>query len=160
MSRTQPVLTKSTIRKVEFDNRLVLAPMSRASAQDDGVPTHNMANYYAKFAKGGFGLLIAEGAFTDGVYAQSYSNQPGMVTDAHQLGWETVTEKVKEHGGRIILQLIHAGALSQHVEHPHAPSAVKPQGSMLQGYGHKQGDYQTPGILSLQEIESIKKGFS
>ncbi|KPB00375.1 NADH:flavin oxidoreductase [Ahrensia marina] len=159
MSQTHPVLTKSAIRKLDIGNRLVLAPMSRASAQDDGVPTKNMANYYSEFAKGGYGLLIAEGAFTDNKFSQSYSNQPGMVTDEHQSGWREVTEKVKAHDGRIILQLIHAGALSQHVDRPHAPSAVRPQGNMLQGYGHKQGEYPIPEILSLQDVEEIKRGF-
>lgn len=159
MSYRHPVLTKSTIKNTEFSNRLVLAPMSRASAHDDGTPTPNMADYYAGFAKGGFGLLVTEGAFTDGIYAQSYSNQPGMVTDAHQEGWHAISKTVKQESGKIILQLIHAGAVSQHVDHPHAPSAVTPAGKMLQGYGHKQGDYETPSVLEMNDIEQIKRGF-
>lgn len=155
----QPVLTKSKIRNTEFNNRLTLAPMSRASATDEGVPTTNMAEYYANFAKGGFGLLIAEGAFTDDVYAQSYSNQPGMVTDAQQAAWANLVRAVKTQEGKIILQLIHAGALSQHVDTPCGPSAIKPAGKMLQGYGHKQGEYDVPTVLTIDEISDIKAGF-
>ncbi len=35
--------------------------MSRVSTADDGVPTATMAEYYARFAAGGFGLVITEG---------------------------------------------------------------------------------------------------
>ncbi|PCI32644.1 MAG: hypothetical protein COB60_09280, partial [Flavobacteriaceae bacterium] len=103
--------------------------------------------------------LQKEGAFTDDQYAQSYSNQPGMVTNAQQVAWANVTRAVKKEGGKIVLQLIHAGALSQHVDTPHAPSPIKPKGEMLRGYGHKQGDYGVPAVLSLAAISLIKAGF-
>ena len=151
--------TPGQIGLLRTANRFVLAPMSRASAYKDGTPTAAMARYYAEFAKGGFGLLIAEGAFTDDVFAQSYSNQPGLVTDAHQAGWAQVVTAVKAEGGRIILQLIHAGAVSQHVDTPHAPSAIRPKGSMLVGYGHKQGAYGIPEVLSLDDIDNVVGGF-
>ena len=159
MPQTPPSLTQGTIGPLKTANRFVLAPMSRASAQDDGTPTPDMAGYYAGFARGGFGLLIAEGAFTDDKYAQSYSNQPGMVTDAHEQGWAEIVRAVQNEGGKIILQLIHAGAVSQHVETPHAPSPVRPKGTMLQGYGHRQGSYDVPLELDLKDIEEIKQGF-
>ncbi|OUS37296.1 oxidoreductase [Rhodobacterales bacterium 56_14_T64] len=159
MSDTQSLLQQGAIGSVTVPNRFVLAPMSRASAQDDGTPTPNMARYYAKFARGGFGLLIAEGAYTDDQYSQSYSNQPGLVSDAHEKGWAQVVQAVNAEGGKMILQLIHAGAVSQHVEHSYAPSAVRPSGTMLQGYGHKSGAYDVPRELDLKEIDAIKQGF-
>lgn len=159
MTQTQPILSKGTIRSKTFANRMVLAPMSRASAASDGTPTKAMGAYYANFARGGFGLLVAEGAFTDAHHSQSYSGQPGMVTDAHEQGWCTVVEAVKKEHGKIILQLIHAGAVSQHVATAFAPSPVRPKGSMLQGYGHKQGTYEVPNELDLTQIQLIKQGF-
>lgn len=37
--------------------------MARISATADGCATQGMANYYARFASGGFGLVITEGVY-------------------------------------------------------------------------------------------------
>ncbi|WP_298815063.1 NADH:flavin oxidoreductase [uncultured Roseibium sp.] len=152
-------LSPATIGSKSFSNRLVLAPMSRASAKPDGTPTREMANYYADFSRGGFGLLIAEGAFVDDICSQCYGNQPGLVTNSHEAGWQTVVEAVKRENGKIILQLIHAGAVSQSVETTFAPSPVRPRGQMLQGYGPRQGHYDVPRELSVNDILSIGSAF-
>ncbi|QFT32666.1 NADH oxidase [Labrenzia sp. THAF82] len=159
MSNQTALLSPATIGSKSFSNRLVLAPMSRTSAEPDGTPTAEMASYYAGFARGGFGLLIAEGAFVDANYSQCYGNQPGLVTDSHEAGWRTVVEAVKRENGKIILQLIHAGAVSQFVERAFAPSPVRPMGEMLQGYGPRQGPYDTPGELSVSDIRAICSAF-
>lgn len=154
-----PALNSGSIQNLVLANRYVLAPMSRASATEDGVPTMEMAEYYARFAQGGFGLLVAEGAYTDTTASQAYSNQPGLCTDAQQEGWRQVVEAVHAHGSKIILQLIHAGAVSQVVDVPHGPSSVRPEGHMLQMYGTKQGPYETPAELSSEDIAVLKAGF-
>src|SRR5690606_1720396 len=94
-------------------NRAVVAPMSRVSTVGDGVPTVAMAEYYARFAAGGFGLIVTEGAYTDERFSQAYPAQPGIVTEEQVAGWRRVTEAVHAAGGRIALQLMHAGALVQ-----------------------------------------------
>lgn len=154
-----PALAKGSIQNLALENRYVLAPMSRASATADGVPTPEMAEYYARFAQGGFGLLIAEGAYPDTTTAQAYANQPGMCTDAQQEGWRHVVEAVHAKGSKVILQLIHAGAVSQVVDVPHGPSPVRPEGHMLQMYGTKQGPYETPVEMSDDDITELKAGF-
>lgn len=159
MSKVDLSFTAANLKNIKLGNRFVLAPMSRASAKDNGTATLQMAEYYGRYAKGGYALLIAEGAFTDDKYAQAYANQPGMVTDEQQKGWEGVVKAVHAEGGKIILQLIHAGALSQHVAHAYAPSAVRPAGEMLQGYGHKQGGYDMPLVLSAEDIDDVIYGF-
>ena len=77
-----PALQPSKIGRFELTNRLVVAPMSRVSAAADGTPTDEMADYYAQFARGGFGLVITEGTYTDTTHSQGYLNQPGLATDA------------------------------------------------------------------------------
>ena len=154
-----PGLLPGSIQKLKLNNRYVLAPMSRASAKEDGTPTTDMARYYARFAQGGFGLIIAEGAYTDQIYAQSYGHQPGLCTDSHHDGWKKTVDAVHAEGSKIILQLIHGGAVSQVVDIPRAPSSIRPEGKMLDGYGPKQGAYQVPATLSVQEIADIKNGF-
>ncbi|MGE8678372.1 MAG: NADH:flavin oxidoreductase, partial [Achromobacter marplatensis] len=100
-------------RELRLANRLAVAPMTRVSATPDGHATPLMADYYEAFAAGGFGLVITEGIYTDKAYAQGYLFQPGLADDAQRDAWRTVVDRMHAHGGRIIAQLMHAGALSQ-----------------------------------------------
>src|SRR5882757_8301681 len=87
--------------------------MTRVSASPDGTPTDEMADYYRDFARGGFGVVITEGTYTDTTHSQGYLNQPGLATDAHVEGWRRVVDGVHAEGVPVIAQLMHAGALSQ-----------------------------------------------
>lgn len=73
-----PLLTPAKIGGVALDNRAALAPMMRVSAREDGSVTDRNARYYAGFARGGFGLIITEGTYTDTEHSQGYLYQPGL----------------------------------------------------------------------------------
>jgi 2,4-dienoyl-CoA reductase-like NADH-dependent reductase (Old Yellow Enzyme family) len=136
--------------------------MSRVSTAGDGVPTENMAAYYADYARGGFGLMISEGTYTDHAHSQAYSNQPAIVTGEQVRGWARVVDAVHDAGGRIFLQLMHAGALVQGNNHRDvavAPSAVQPKGRMLAGYGG-EGAYAMPRAMTLEDIGEAVAGFA
>ena len=109
-----------------FANRIAVAPMSRVSTAGDGVATPAMADYYAEFAHGGFGLIVSEGTYFDATHSQAYPDQPGIVTEAQVRAWARVVERVHEAGAKIFLQLMHAGALVQTGRAGVAPSAVQP----------------------------------
>lgn len=118
-----------TIGKLILKNRIGLAPMTRTSAEESGVPSARILDYYSRYARGGFGLLISEGTYPDEAYSQGYLNQPGIANQQHIEGWKKVTEKVHEAGARMVCQLMHAGALSQgniYKGKTKAPSAVVP----------------------------------
>src|SRR5689334_12071882 len=63
--RDHPALTPVEFGPHTLSNRLAVAPMTRVSATPDGTPTAEMAEYYAAFAEGGFGLVITEGVHPD-----------------------------------------------------------------------------------------------
>ena len=65
-------------------NRLVMAPLTRVRAGEDGVPTELIAEYYEQRAS--LGLIVTEGTFTS-EEAKGFSGQPGIVTDEQQAGW-------------------------------------------------------------------------
>ncbi len=74
-----PNLFKSGVLSgLNLTNRLILAPMTRTSAEADGRPTERMRDYYRDFARGGFSLLISEGIYTDERFSQGYDYQPGL----------------------------------------------------------------------------------
>ncbi|WP_435334346.1 tRNA-dihydrouridine synthase [Haloarchaeobius sp. TZWWS8] len=146
---------------VSLDNRVGLAPMTRASATEDGRATERMTRYYAKFARGGFGFLVTEGTYVDQRHSQGYLNQPGLATDEQVDAWEQVTEAVHDEGSPILAQLMHAGALSQgnpHADETVAPSAVQPVGEQSELYGG-EGEFATPRELTVDELDEIRDSF-
>ena len=158
-----PLLQPSTIGGLRLANRIAVAPMSRVSTAGDGVPTAAMARYYAEYAAGGFGLIVAEGTYTDHLHAQAYPDQPAIVTAEQVDAWRRVTDAVHAAGGRIVLQLMHAGALVQGNHHAGeqgiAPSAVHPMGRKLRGYGG-EGPYATPRAATDADLGDVLRGIA
>ena len=153
---THPALSAQRIGTVTLENKLAVAPMTRVSATPDGVATAEMADYYAAFARGGFGLILTEGIYTDTTHSQGYLNQPGLATDAHVAAWRQVTDAVHAHGVPVVAQLMHAGALSQGNSYGAstiAPSAEAPRGAMLEEYGGS-GAWPTPQALTKTDIDT------
>jgi hypothetical protein len=143
-------------------NRWAVAPMTRVSATAEGRATPRMARYYADFAAGGFGLVITEGVYTDRAYSQGYLFQPGLADDAQRDAWRPVVEGVHAAGGRIVAQLMHAGAISQGNAHravAKGPSAVQPAGVQMSFY-RGEGPYRMPEAMTLAEITAAIDGFA
>ncbi|WP_350275104.1 NADH:flavin oxidoreductase [Kribbella sp. HUAS MG21] len=161
-TRVHPALEPARIGGLDLANRLAVAPMTRVSATPAGVPTAEMADYYGEYAAGGFGLLITEGTYPDAAYSQGYLNQPGLSTAEQADGWRAVTDRVHAAGGRILAQLMHAGAISQ--GNPHraelvGPSAVQPLGQMMPEYGGS-GPWPVPRELTIDELRQIVDDFA
>ncbi|MBW4934021.1 oxidoreductase [Marinobacter sp. F4206] len=155
------VMQNSRFSNLTLANRFALAPMTRTSAEPDGTPNELMADHYEAYAKGGFGLLITEGTYTDDGASQGYANQPGIISDTQVEGWKTIVNRVHAAGSKIIVQLMHAGAqfqASHHTDQPLAPSAVKPKGAPLGFYGD-QTEWQTPAVMTEADIKTAIRGF-
>jgi 2,4-dienoyl-CoA reductase-like NADH-dependent reductase (Old Yellow Enzyme family) len=149
--------------ELSLENRVVLAPMTRVSATDDGRATERMARYYRTFADGGFSVLVTGGTYTDDRYSQGYLNQPGLVTDDQVEAWRQVTGAVHDADAPIVAQLMHAGAQAQgnpHVEgeEPIAPSAVQPKGEKAESYGGS-GEFATPTAATHEQLAAVRDGF-
>lgn len=156
-----PALQPVTLAGARLANRLAVAPMTRVSASEDGTPTEAMARYYAAFAAGGFGMVITEGTYTDTQYSQGYFSQPGIVTESHVAAWQPIAKAINAGGARAVMQLMHAGALSQgnwYRSDTAAPSAVAPKGQMMPEYGGS-GPWPTPRAMTDDDIETVVQGF-
>jgi len=142
-------------------NRLAVAPMTRITASESGAPTRAMHDYYLRFARGGFGMIITEGLYTDQAFSQAYLNQAGMAEDAHARGWAAINGEIAAHGTLVVAQLMHGGALSQgnpFRTHTVAPSAIRPRGEQL-GFYHGSGPYAEPLEIDEREIGEMIAGF-
>ena len=87
----------------------MVAPLTRARADEHGVQSELAAEYYAQRA--GAGLIIAE-ATPVSRQGTGYDNWPGLYTAAQEAGWRKITDAVHAAGGMIFTQLFHAGRMS------------------------------------------------
>ncbi|MCB1391154.1 MAG: 12-oxophytodienoate reductase [Rhodobacteraceae bacterium] len=89
-------------------NRIAMAPMTRECATD-GVPTPEMADYYARRAEGGAGLIVTEGAAPneEGRFGRDV---PRLFGREAMAGWERVVRRVHAAGAAIFAQVWHVGA--------------------------------------------------
>ncbi|MEV0202424.1 NADH:flavin oxidoreductase [Nonomuraea sp. NPDC050691] len=162
MTIEHPAFLPVRLGGLDLANRFAVAPMSRVSAAPDGTPTAEMADYYAAYAEGGFGLVITEGTYTDTLHSQGYLNQPGIASDVHAAAWRDITERVHAAGSRVVLQLMHAGALSQgnrHRDDTVGPSEVQPLGEKMAEYGG-HGPWPTPRAMTQDDIDVAVRGFA
>ena len=93
---------------LKLPNRIVMAPLTRARSNRDGVPNELMAAYYAQRASAGLIISEATGISREGL---GWPNAPGLWNDEQVEGWRIVTEAVHRHDGRIVAQLWHMGRL-------------------------------------------------
>jgi 2,4-dienoyl-CoA reductase-like NADH-dependent reductase (Old Yellow Enzyme family) len=160
-SMSHPALQPFNLETTALPNRLAVAPMTRVSAEEDGTPTAEMADYYARYAQGGFGIVITEGVYTDEAYSQGYLNQPGITTDQHAKAWGQVSDAVRQAGAQPVMQLMHAGALSQGNRYRRStagPSSVRPLRAMMEAYGGS-GPWPVPKAMTAEDIEQVIAGF-
>lgn len=159
MNTKLPAFSPFTVHGKHLSNRLVVAPMSRVSATLSGMPTPVMKSYYSAFAKGGFGMIITEGLYTDNYFSQAYPHQPGMATIQQGNSWQNITEAVRQYGTVFIAQLMHAGAISQSLSATIAPSAIQPIGRKMPEYGGGEGGFPCPAGMDNQDINHAVDGF-
>jgi len=148
------------IGNIELTNRMVMAPMTRSRADDEGVQPPYVAEYYAQRAS--TGLLITE-ATNVSPMAKGYVRTPGIYTDAQIESWQSVTKAVHNKGGKIFMQLFHTGRIALpdflpgNVQ-PVAPSAVPAKGQNYTYEGMKP--FVTPRELTREEIRAIVHDFA
>jgi N-ethylmaleimide reductase len=134
--------------------RFVMAPLTRNRAGEGGVPTDLNVEYYRQRASAG--LIITEGTQPSAV-GQGYLDTPGIHSDEQVAGWSRVSEAVHAEGGRIFIQLMHAGRIA-HPDNKNglesvAPSAIAAPGKMVTANG--QVDHPTPRALETDEVPGI-----
>ena len=134
-------------------NRIVMAPMTRAKATEELVPTKTMADYYARRADAG--LIITEGTVIS-MNASGYSNVPGIFEKPQMAAWRGVTDAVHKNNGLIFLQIWHVGRVS----HPNflngvlpiSPSETEMSGPIPRTKGLNYGKSRAATLSEINEI--------
>src|ERR1700712_5820971 len=105
-----PLLAPLDLRGRTLANRIVMAPMTRY-ASPGGVPSPEVAAYYARRAASGIGLILTEGVGIPHPAAIDHPSIPRLHGADALRGWRRVVEAVHDHAGLIVPQLWHQGSL-------------------------------------------------
>lgn len=141
---------KTTLKGMTLENRLVRSATWEGMADEEGRPTEKLIEIYRELAQGGVGLIVSGNAYVrlDG------RNMPyimGIDRDELEADYKGMVEAVHEAGGKIAVQLIHAGGQANSDligKRPVAPSSVAvEQFSVI------------PRELTRDEISDIVKAF-
>ncbi len=155
----QPLLLPYN-KSISLNNRVVMAPMTRSRANNDGnVPIDQLHGLYYE-QRASAGLIITEGSQVS-KKAVGYINTAGIHTNAQIEGWKKVTKRVHDKGGKIFIQLWHVGRMSHPDFHngdlPVSSSALNPNAKSYTPDGFK--DTVTPKAMTIQEIKQTVKDF-
>jgi len=118
---------KTTINGLTLPNRFIRSATWEGMCEEDGRPTAKLASCFRDLAAGGVGLIITGYAFVryDG---KQLPGKMGIHTDNFAADMRALTVAVHDEGGKICIQLVHAGGQTTSKtarRRPLAPSAVK-----------------------------------
>lgn len=121
------IFDETRIGSLHLQNRLIRSATWEGMCTDEGRPTAKLVSYYAGLARGRVGLIISGYAFVrpDG---KQLPGQMGIHDESFRPEMVALTDAVHREGGKICLQLVHAGGQTAGKTigaTPVAPSAVK-----------------------------------
>ncbi|MDH4612433.1 alkene reductase [Pseudomonas sp. BN102] len=152
--------TNIQVGPYQIAHRVVLAPLTRMRAESGAIPGPLMAEYYAQRTSAG-GLLIGEATIA-APNGNGYLGAPGLYDDSQIAGWKLVTDAVHGKGGKIFLQLYHAGRQSNSQLQPDGGQPVAPSAVAHGGVAYTEAGWvpNTPAReLSIAEIHDLVESF-
>lgn len=141
---------ETAINGMTLRNRLIRSATWEGMCEQDGRPTEKLSNCYRDLAQGGIGLIISGYTFVR-PNGKGLPGKMGIHTDDFARDYENLTSSVHRAGGKIAIQLVHAGGETNSTyagRQPVAPSAVKVDQFP-----------EMPEELSKDEIDDIVEAF-
>jgi len=137
-------------------NRLVKAAMTEGLADAQNMATPKLAALYGRWAKGGIGLQLTGNVQINHRHLERPGNVviEGEQSNARRAGLAAYAEAAKSGGGKVVMQLSHAGRQtpSSVNDTPLAPSVVE-----LKMPG---GVFATPRPMRQEDIAGVIAGFA
>ncbi len=153
------LFTPLQVGRLTLPNRILLAPLTRTRAGTEHMPNDLMAEYYAQRASGG--LLITECTMV-APNTSAFIAEPGIYSDAQIEAWKKVTSAVHAKGGRIFMQIWHAGRAA-HPDIYNGVATVSSSAHAIEGEIHTpkgKVPHAVPHALSADEIAAIVAAFA
>ena len=133
MTAYAPLFEPFQLGDLKLPNRIVMAPMTRQMSPDR-VPGEDVAEYYARRARGGTGLIITEGTTLSDLASTMSDAVPAIAGEPSLDGWRRTVEAVHAAGSLIFPQIWHVGVMRKPTEagHPEVET-ISPSGLLLPG---------------------------
>lgn len=96
------------IGTMKVPNRIVMPPMATNYAASSGMVTDRQIAYYLERAKGGVGYITFEHTAV-APQGKATANMAMIATDDHVPGFTKLMKTIHEAGGKIVIQINHAG---------------------------------------------------
>src|SRR5271163_2785464 len=87
---------------IRLPNRTWMAPLTRARASRENIPTAVMADYYRERASAGLIISEATGISLQGL---GWPYAPGLWNKNQVEAWKRITDAIHEAGGHVVSQL-------------------------------------------------------
>jgi len=147
------------VKSFTLKNRIGVAPMTRMSSSEDGIPRQDVFDFLIRRAKNGAAIVYTEAIVTDYESAQGYPGQARMVTQRQIESWRPVVRAIQKEGSIAIMQMFHCGRMAWPDINPAnrviAPSAIIPeQINPITGE-----PYPVPDIMTQVDIDHVIVGF-
>lgn len=144
---------------LNLSNRMLMAPLTRARSDLAHMPNELMAQYYAQRASAG--LIVTECTMI-APGTSAFVTEPGIYSPEQIEAWKTVTDAVHAKGGKIVMQIWHAGRaahplLNQGAETISA-SAIAVGGEVQTPSG--KVPHAIPHALTTAEISTVVAAFA
>ncbi len=144
---------------VSLANRILMAPLTRARADAGHMPNALMAEYYSQRATAG--LIVTECTMVAENTSAFYA-EPGIYNAEQIAAWKVVTDAVHAKGGKIFMQIWHAGraavpAFNNGVENV-GPSAIAIDSEVHTPNGKIPN--AVPRELRLDEIPALVEAYA
>lgn len=120
------LFSSTNIGSLKLKNRLVMPPMVRNYATEDGMVTDRYFAHIERIAKGGVGMLVLEASYISSE-GKGFKNQLGVHNDAVVPGLCRLVKVAHKHEAAIGVQLHHAGRQTSSEttgQRPVAPSSI------------------------------------
>jgi len=158
MNSLDHLLSPLIAANLTLKNRVVMAPMNRRRAEH-GIPSASAVTYFGQRA--GAGLIITDNtAITPN--GKGYLQTPGIYNDQQKAAWKKIADEVHAQGGKIFMQLVHAGRIG-HIDNNEdgsqlvAPSAIVAHDTIrVAGKGHlPMSEPETLSTKGVQELVAL-----
>ncbi|SES22103.1 2,4-dienoyl-CoA reductase [Gracilibacillus ureilyticus] len=149
---TNDLLTSYTLPNgVKLKNRIVMAPMTNFSSNNDGTVTEAEVNYYSRRSHGVSMVITACTYVTPN--GKGFPGEFGADNDEMIPSLEKLANGIKKNGAKAILQIFHGGRM--------CPADLVPDGDVVSASNIPAAgeNNPVPRPLSEQEIENIINSF-
>lgn len=154
-----------TLRSVEFRNRLWVSPMCMYAAENrDGMANDWHDVHYSAMARGGAGLVVVEATAVT-PEGRISPNCLGLWNDTQRNRLQRISELVHQAGGKIAVQLAHAGRKAS--TEPWLPGcsgeSIAPDAGGWQTVAPSAiafGEFSEPRALNTSEIAQLVDAFA